>query len=351
MIEYLIAFLVCILCIIKKISRNKISYYLPVIVLFVLCAFRGEKIGTDTIEYLTNYSDTDRFLAGFNFYSYRGAELISNLLFYIVETYRLPPRLILIAYALSTFIPIVLICKKQNIDLPLFCFFFLTFGSYLQSFNIARQIASVMVAAYACTYIFEEKKSYLFFLFTVVAGMIHTTGFYLLPLYLFRWLHFPHKYVYAPLLIIAFLSAIGFVNIYSLLSYVSMGELYTRFYGDQISNQSISLSIVGFTVSLYSLILLVYSLKFQKKQYVVFFAVCILVKIMTLGWDASMARITLVFTNILIIAFVVLFEEIRRKSSHAYNALLYIFTVILFTAKCVVYIIFNKEIYPYEFGF
>lgn len=351
MIEYIIAFLVCILCIQIKTNRNKIGYYLPVIVLFILCAFRGEKIGTDTIEYLTNFSDSDKVLAGFDFFSYRGAELISNYIFYIVDKYHLPPRLILITYALLTFIPIVLICKKQNLDLPLFCFFFLTDGSYLQSYNIARQIASVMVAMYACTYIFKEKKSYLFFLFTVVAGMIHTSGFYLLPLYIFRWLHVSHKVVYVPLIIVALLTTTGIVNFYSLLSYVSIGELYSQFYGDQISNQSISLSIIGFIVSLYSIILLLYSLKFQKKQYVAFFAFCILVKIMTLGWDASLARITLVFTNMLIILYAVLFEEIRRESQHSYNKLLYIFTIISFSAKCLMYIVSNKEIYPYEFGF
>lgn len=147
--------------------------------LFVLCflsMFRADSVGTDTFAYM----DVGGMLYSYGFNSGdslfgKSSELITVALYLIMYYFSLPPRLAIIFFSLLTFLFLYLSLKKLKLSYGIGIVTFLVFF-YLSSFNIARQICACSIVLYASTYLIENTKRYLFFVFVALASFIHAAS-------------------------------------------------------------------------------------------------------------------------------------------------------------------------------
>ena len=204
------------------------------IVLCFLSMFRAASVGTDTFAYM----DVGGMLYSYGFNSGdslfgKSSELITVALYLIMYYYSLPPRLAIIFFSLLTFFFLYLSLKKLKLSYCIGVVTFLVFF-YLSSFNIARQICACSIILYASTYLIENTRRYLFFVFVALASFIHAAsilGVVLFFVSLVKKLPFSRKqltYIAIVLFIFNMVSPFNVVEmLVSLFSNISFAETYS----------------------------------------------------------------------------------------------------------------------------
>lgn len=160
--------------------------------LFFLAAFRGEKVGHDTIKYLdiayiTNWGE-NADLSSFTFDDLGNkVELISNFMYSMVAFLNINTRFVLIFYAFFMMLFLYLACKKFKVSTAYTIAFFVIFGFFFYALSAARQFCAVSVILYAMSFLCENsKKKYLFFIWLIIATLIHSFSIICLPLFLVK---------------------------------------------------------------------------------------------------------------------------------------------------------------------
>ena len=161
-------------------------------VLFFLAAFRGEGVGHDTANYTSityieqRANSSLSSLSGFTDID-TSIEFISNFINSIVYHWGINGQWVVILYAIITIAFIYMSSRRMKINPAYVMGFFVVLGFYFYSLSACRQMCATGVILYAMTFLKEtNKKSRLFFLWIVVAIMIHSMSFICLPLYLVR---------------------------------------------------------------------------------------------------------------------------------------------------------------------
>ena len=164
---------------VRKMKSKKMAYFL-LFLFFFLAAFRGENVGTDTSSYLS-YSNLSNRAADANFTDFSildlgsRVEVINNYVCKFILDYRLNPRFLLVFYAVIMLVFFALASKRFSVPIVYSFFFYILFGYYFVSFNIARQLCAASIVLYSLSFLIEDgSKRFRFFLWLLVAAGIHS---------------------------------------------------------------------------------------------------------------------------------------------------------------------------------
>lgn len=196
----------------------------------ILCAFRGQDIGVDTISYLTKYNSVEINNYSDEFIFYNIAKLHKILGFDV--------RTIQILMTIITYIPLSYLTIKyiRNSCLAILVFIISTNGYYFETFNIVRQSAATMFLMLGYVQLNKRQLINASIFFIIAFGFHNTSIFYILLILVAYKIHFSNKFmIYSIIvsLIFAFtISNIEYINnLISQLSALQMAgtEKYSRF--------------------------------------------------------------------------------------------------------------------------
>ncbi len=164
-------------------KKSKVVGIVAIFILAFFSAFRGVKVGSDTINYYNNNFDKDLFIqkAASNSYEYcflAVSETIKNMGW--------NPRLCLYFLTILTFVFLYKASsrfyKSDRTYLVMSIFVFYCLANYSMSLNIARQIAASCILLYAYTFI-ERKKIWPFLITVLFASSIHISSILFIFIY------------------------------------------------------------------------------------------------------------------------------------------------------------------------
>lgn len=222
-----------------------------IILLFTFFSmFRGDDVGNDTMNNMNetslqyraslDLSDIDGESIG------RTAELFYLLLVRFVVNNGFPPRAIIFLFSIITFLFLYLAFRKYNVNVGLACLFYFLSNHYLFSFSGARQMAAISILLFASSYLFEEgKKHYLFFLWVLIASLMHLSSISFIIVYPLRFVKFNKSGMLIFLtLVFLFFSFVPF-DMSGILSHLGMFDFSDR-YADEADYSGTGLSVFGF---------------------------------------------------------------------------------------------------------
>lgn len=185
-------------------KKQNVYFYISFCILFVLSAFRGINVGTDTIHYKEMY----KIIA-------RGAKTFIEpswlYLNQIVADSFGDFRYILIISALLVLGPVFYVVKKISYNPLLSIFIYFTLYIYLQSFNIMRQLIAVSIVFVGIFFIVKKWKPWLYIIFVLLATSFHVSALLALPLVLVKKI--PNKKnVYISATILAMIIGLFFIS-------------------------------------------------------------------------------------------------------------------------------------------
>lgn len=320
--------------------------------MFFFSAFRGENIGTDTIQYLNMdvYGYTiNEWKDLINFKISRNYEILTNTILFVINKGLLPRRSIIIFFSFMISLFLWLISKRCKYNLGILCFFFLVISLYILSYNIARQICAVTILGYGITYIYDEKKSksLLFFVFVLLAASIHISSISFGILYFFRWIRISYKVsiVILPLSFI-FIFYSGYKFDHLILNLIPEG--YTQSYGKLISTSEYTeVSVLGHIHKIIFLMLILYILPHIERKKIPLFTIAVIISYAFTGTNSVISRIALIFVFIIQLQYVEFFSLNKDTKNR----------IILYVICCLQSYVFiksvisNPEIFPYVFCF
>lgn len=210
------------------IGKSKYTIFISIFLLLLISMLRGDKIGDDTIEYLT-YD---------NRYSPTGIKRFEILFLFVRDLIPVFGRYTVVwFFSLVLFGFSILACKRYSVDPALALFFFVLFKFFNLSLNISRQFAAAGLMLYAFSFLKEEgKRKYLYFLFVGIAGSIHTSAWLFFPFFFIRYIDLSkyNKKILYVFIIIALIVLRVF-----LVPYLSdMASLFDIAEGDSLENYS-----------------------------------------------------------------------------------------------------------------
>ena len=253
--------------------RKEWAGVLVMALLLFFSMFRGDDVGTDTIHYLENsYVGANHWLNKSSIFDADGRyEFLYYLLCLCVEKYQLSPRYIIYLLSVCSIVFMYLGARRMKINLALMALFYILTNMYIFSFNVARQFAAIGIMFYGVSFIKDDTwKKYLFFLWILIAGLLHNSMWLCVFLYFCRYLNFNRKkagYIaYAVFLICAF---IPFNDItIDLLSKLNIAR-YSDKYGtgsDFASTESMSVIGVAYKIIIGTIYYLIYKLRNKSEQ-------------------------------------------------------------------------------------
>lgn len=185
------------------------------ILLFFLSAFRGEKVGNDTLNYmdanaiqyrgtvLTDFSNIEYGELG------NQVEILNNLVCKFIYEGGLNTRWIIYFYSFVTFLFLVLSFKRFRVSLSYGLVFYVILSFFFYSLTAARQLTAVSILLYAYSYLqCQDKRRFRFFVWVIVAALIHSFSIFFIIFYFVRLLPKPSE-VYGLVIFVASLLAVA----------------------------------------------------------------------------------------------------------------------------------------------
>lgn len=314
----------------EKKSLNRISFWIPLILLGSFAGFRSYRVGTDTANYTRNFNsqlNVEYFI--FNKDVEFGYQLLEYALLSMTNHYfwLLTITSFIIVYCYLNVI------KKYSVDYWFSVFLFITLGIYTFSFNGLRQGLAMAIFTLAIPYLLE-KKFIRYLSVCILASLFHITALFIIPFYFIVNLRV--KPIYKVL--VTFLGSLllsGF-----LVSYISSTN--DRYGGyAKVSEEAGGFLTLGFyTVIMISAIFVSYLYKIKDKNFqklLTFYAsgVVFIIPLAMLGTNPSgPQRFLAYFTWTLVLIIPVVFKKIN-------NAYLYVATISMF----LIYFILTTSIF------
>lgn len=255
---------------IEKYKNNKLGKILAIILLFILSLVAGARtieLGWDAQKYVAstffrlNYFDGDYS----SFMDETTVEYGFSLLSYLLYKIKPDVNLLLFAYSFVTTALIFIFgfIEKKNIKFSnlLIVYFFTLF---LVSFNIIRQSIAVGFALVAFSYLKKNKKI-LCTIFTILTCMFHSSGIFVLLIYLLYAFigdeKNKSKRVFKVIILILFTLFFCFLYEYVVKIVYSIGLIPYKYYEYMISFDRIDYNLSNIGVMLYWLIVSCMALK------------------------------------------------------------------------------------------
>lgn len=158
-------------------SKKKQFLFLSLIPFFVLLAFRGESVGSDTFNYMRSFSEMN-----YNGYYDERLEIGYLYLVFVIKCFFSNPRFLLIITALFTTISIGRFIYKTAKDPLLALLFFITLGLFQFSLSGIRQTIAISITLWLYPLI-KQKKLVKFLLGVYIASLFHKSSYFFIPSY------------------------------------------------------------------------------------------------------------------------------------------------------------------------
>lgn len=350
MLFYYLLFFVLIVIAFNFAGDKRVGVGMMLALLF-FAAFRGDMVGTDTINYLEGRG-LNRSL--FTEDLWNQPELIYVYLTYYLDYVGKSMRWLIVIFSIISIGCVIKAAQRVNANLVLVGFTFSVLF-YLQMFNIARQITAVCILLLGYTYLLDDNKrnTIKFLLFVLIATMFHASSIVaVFAIFLKRWTFKKDR-----LVLIA--SALFFLNIVypiQFLDYISgyLANSAYEYYADEVT--ATSRTFVGFVVELIKFVILMMIFKRQNvnprtnfQDNLFFFS--IVVQFLTVNLGSNVGRIALAFTifQVLYIA-----EYLNKRLNHMSRDPL----AVCFVVYSVFFCLYNASLghgnlvpYYVEFGF
>lgn len=213
-----------------SVQKQKNSLVLSFIILFIISAYRGVEVGTDTINYelyfyniINNLNDT-RYLVE------PGWVYLNDIVGYFQGEFR--DVLVLTSAVTLTLIYFVANRFSKNPMLTIAIYYLLYF--YFISFNISRQMVAVSIALLALVYL-TKNKYFIFLCFVFLATFFHKSAFVLLPLVLVSQLPSSRMKIYALVFISMVVGIFGVSYLPKLAVFLGYGHYLSNYgYGNYL---------------------------------------------------------------------------------------------------------------------
>lgn len=303
------------------------------LILLILVALRDPSIGTDTENYLSNYSEvlrcaciTDTFEIGFQF------------LVYIISRFSAPEEVYLFLVALFSVLILSYfvkrVCAKESQYITLSILIISPFFSSVL-INGVRQGLAAMIIFLAGTY--WDKNKIIFFVLLLLSVTIHKSSVLILPFLILMYMKV--SVVYVVFLLISVLYGFGFTQylVYEMSEFSGL-DLYDRVYSYNVNaeyRRGVRLDFLTFFLLGVNLAFFLYY--YNRERVLLFypayetllkFYVVLVMPFLWLGWAAYSNRyafygflITPVFYSAIVVFF-------RIHRDQVFVSLLYMFSVI-----------------------
>lgn len=308
------------------------------ILMTCMTLFRGDYVGTDTMNYLT-YDEEHRI-----------EEFIITYITGFIRVGSISERSIIYVTCIVTYLFSFLNIKRYRIDVRYFCLFFLIYGFFSMGLNISRQIAATSIIAYFLPYIFndDKKKSLLFFVGCVFAAGFHISSLYLVYLYVFRFFHFKNNNIPILIFVLGIVVLFDILPINLILS-AFLPETYTSAYSKAVlQNEEVSLIGYGYRVIVLGIYGYLYKYLNSRKDVWLFVFSAIIVNA-TIGMDFAVARIFNINSYIIVIFSCLAFTDYNMKRDGKLKMLFW-FQVIMGLYMTLTFIQNHPDLRNFEFA-
>lgn len=185
---YVVFTLLMGLVVLAQWKGKRIGYILLALISF-LFAFRGINVGSDTSVLLDRMSMLRKasFLDNIDFSLDNlgnQTELLNNFINKMVLQWGVDTRYVLYIYAITIFIFLLLSFRRFKCNTAYAVVIYVLLGHFFISLQTSRQLCAVSILLYSYSFLIEEgRKKYLFFLWGIVATLIHAYSIFCLPLF------------------------------------------------------------------------------------------------------------------------------------------------------------------------
>jgi len=237
--------ILAVILLIFSLKNNKYLFFLSCLWLFVISAYRGLEVGTDTINYYSHYLIIQ---SGCNL----NLEPFWVILLKIISFFNGDYQDVLIVSSCLVLFPIFFVIYKKSKNPQLSLFLYYTLYFYFYSFNITRQsIASSLV--FVAIYFLSESDIKKFVFLVLMAGGFHYSAFIAFVLLLSKYT--PSR-IYIYILTAAFFSGLFFPDL--ILKYIleifSYESYRTQYFGNFIGNALFLLILNSFFVFIMTIV-------------------------------------------------------------------------------------------------
>lgn len=184
---------------------------LVLIILLLLCAFRGEYVGADTSTYLSIY-DTELYLEDYK------NEYVFYFIIKFLRELGFSSIICQVVMACITFIPLIFLFIKKSMmpSLSILLFLIAINGYYLETYNIVRQSAATVFLLWAYISALENNWKNVTAYFIIALGFHTSSLIYILFFIIALYCRFTYKVV-----IISILGSLFFAFILSNISFLT----------------------------------------------------------------------------------------------------------------------------------
>lgn len=310
--------------------------------MLIILACRGESVGIDTVNYYNNnfssiWVDEDR--------SY---EWIFIGICDFIREMQLNARCCIYFLAFVTILFLCMAAKRFSVKVSTVLFFYILFGYYTHTFNIARQMAACSIMLFAFSYFVSAKKivsvdtggksrqtgSFVLFIFyTVIAGAVHISAFFFSLIYLLKYVKLEVKKINPILLIIVLIGFFAFVQILRdvlLASSMSLFSSIMIYDALGAATESSTLSLGGFLYRSIAYVIagLIYAQVKNKvdNRLLMIFLVSLLVRILLSTFYGNIYRLGLYLSIIDVIIYAKCFTRLNIQTKILFCIVLFYFS-------------------------
>lgn len=296
MLFYIVLYLFVILACYKYSNSFKLGYLL-IFLLFFFAAFRGDQVGTDTMNYLGG--------AGLNrSLDFEDVEKRPEIFYLFAVNYldanNISFRIIIFGFSIITFLFLYLACKNLNKPAAMICLVFLVMF-YLSMFNVARQVTALSILLFGYTVLIKDQKNcvYKFVLIVFLATMFHASSLIALIVIPLKYFRFKRQSLSLILIVFFLLNTVYPLPLIEFLAEKFSDTHYGMRYADRMMTEG--RSFIGSVVEGIKFAILLSLFKSASNDTHTdfsdnLFAFSIAVQILTANMNSDVSRIGYVFT-------------------------------------------------------
>ncbi len=336
-IYIVITLILAIFSVVEKKTNERILLFVGVAALFVVSAWRGFSVGTDTLNYklLFDYTYND-----IRFITIRTREFFFPYLMATLNFWNLGFRWFLVITALFFSVFVWVVCRQSKQPLTVLLIIWLL-GFYFQFYNINRQMIAVLIAIAAFP-LLQQHKIIWWLAITIAASLVHTSALFTLLYYPLSKLVITKERIIVVVIVLLITFFLPFlINTRILVSAFDNffgGDTYTMYYQSQ--NKGL-FSLNRLMMNIFFVVLLFFDKEEKKKEYATM-VIAYLVILNLFPFSGTIGRIALYFGIFQVIYLPIVGRQSNMNKTMIAAYLLAVFSVFLVTNNC--------GMIPYVFG-
>ena len=269
----IINILVVVLAYFSKNKQTRSLFKVAFLIIFLLTSLRFN-FGTDYINYYKTFNIVNQSFSitsiNFGYFDLERAWIILNYIFKPIGFFGF--IIVLSAFLCYTYYALI----KKYVDpkyywLAIFIYVF-TFDIMLVQFSAIRQALAIAIFIHSVKYLNEKRNRVLYILLIIIAGMFHTSAYFMLPFVVFTFKKIRESKIIGVVILTVFFGLMFFGNRYlsqliEISSFLS-GERYLVRFASEVSSK---ITLIGSIAWSSLLFILLYYSRFQQKNRKIFF--------------------------------------------------------------------------------